>query len=181
MISLPRSSLRRFPATSRTPAWGLRPTIRSSKGTGDPRGAWKDRDAATWASLRRRRASWTTRAPTPAEAAVPLIRAGPSFASWTTGGGPARRSGSSPGGPRPPRPPLADRVAPEEVELEAPRVLVRDRHMGELPEARFDPVGQGAAREDPLEGFPGRIHALRGRGRGAGALPPPGDPPDVPA
>src|SRR5207248_770090 len=151
MISLPRRSLRRFAATSRAPGCGLRETSRSSKGFGDPRKASKDIDAAICASLTRRSPSWTRRAPSPAGIAhrerVRAEEEGRADLVLAEG-----RS-------------LADRVAPEEVDLQRADVGVGDRDVREFPEPGLDAVGEGALRDDLLQGAAARVDALR---RGGG-------------
>src|SRR5437899_9693518 len=59
----------------------------------------------------------------------------------------------------------ADRVAPQQVELQRPDVCVGNGDVRQFAEARLDPVREGASRDDGLEGPAARVHAFR-RGRG---------------
>ena len=60
---------------------------------------------------------------------------------------------------------LADRVAPEEVDLQRADVGVGDRDVREFPEPGLDAVREGALRDDLLQGAAARVDALR---RGGG-------------
>jgi len=186
MISLPRRRRRRFAATSRAPGCGFSPTRRSDEGRQfrlregfrsgknlpvDLRLALADeheaqvREGGEIAARAERAAGRDHRM----HAAVQEIQE-PRHED-PTDAGVAHRECVRPeqeGGPHlisAQRRTQADRVAPQQVELQRPDVCVGDRDVREFAEARLDPICEGAFRDDLLEGPAARVHARR-RGRG---------------
>jgi hypothetical protein len=68
--------------------------------------------------------------------------------------------------------PLADRMAPQQVDLQRSHIRVGDRDVRKLPEPGLDAIRQAAFRDDLLEGPATRVDSLCG-GRGeAHGFPP---------